>query len=170
MFITLEQLENEENQKIDIDFFEIIEEINPNKKVKATLTAALKGTYVEILGNIEAEIEMDCDRCLEKFTQTMNIAIKEVFTTCEAFDYSHNEIELKNDNFVVELDSEGKIDITDLIYQSIILNLPSKKICNENCSGLAVPSDSQELESSKIDPRLAVFKNISEDLSKKEGK
>ena len=43
--------------------------------------------------------------------------------------YSHNEIELKNDNFVVELNNEGEIDITDLVYQSVILNLPSQKLC-----------------------------------------
>ncbi|MEI8378045.1 MAG: DUF177 domain-containing protein [bacterium] len=167
MIITLEQLENAEGQSININFLETILDINSNKAVKAQLTIWKKGTHVEVLGDIEAEVEIECDRCLKKFNQVLNIDIKEVFSTCEAFDYSHNEIELKNDNFVVELEKEGEIDITDLVYQSIILNLPSKKICSENCEGTEVL---KELQSNKIDPRLAVFQDISQKISKKEGK
>ncbi len=166
MIITLEQIQNSPEGKISINFFEIIEEINPEKKVKATLEAELKGACIEVTGYIEALAELECDRCLKKFNQSINISIKEIFTTVDAFDYSHNEIELKNDNFVVELGSEGEIDIADLIYQSVLLNLPSKKICDENCQGAAVLEKMQE---DRIDPRLAVFKDISENLSKKEG-
>ena len=167
MIITLEKLENAEGQQLNIDFFEIISDINPEKEVEADLIAWIKGTHIEVSGSIKVEVEVECDRCLKKFNQVLNIDIKEVFSTCDAFDYSHSEIELKNDNFVVELEKEGKIDITDLVYQSIILNLPSKKICSEDCEGTAVL---KELQSNKIDPRLAVFQNISEKITKKEGK
>jgi len=167
MIITLEQLQNSPDGKIRVDFFEIIEEISPKEKVRATLTVEEKGACIEVSGDIEAIVELECDRCLKKFNHSVIISIEEVFTTVDAFDYSHNEIELKNDNFVVELGSEGEIDITDLIYQSVFLNLPSKKICAENCEGDKVL---QELQANRTDPRLAIFKNISEDLSKKEGK
>lgn len=167
MIITLQQLESAEGQRIDIDFFELIHDINPHQKIKANLISWIQGTHVEVSGNIEAEIEIECDRCLKKFNQVLKIDIKEVFSTCDAFDYSHSEIELKNDNFVVELEKEGKIDITDLVYQSIILNLPSKKICSENCEGTEVL---KELQSNRIDPRLAVFQDISKKINKKEGK
>lgn len=167
MIITLEQIQNSPEGKVSINFCQIIEEINPKKEIEATLEAVLKGACVEITGDIEALLELECDRCLKKFNQSISISVKEVFTTVDAFDYSHNEIELKNDNFVVELGSEGEIDIVDLIYQSVLLNLPSKKICNENCVGVAA---FEQLQNNRIDPRLAVFKNISEDLSKKEGK
>jgi uncharacterized protein len=167
MIITLEQLENAEEQSININFSEIISEINLSQAVKANLVVWKKGTHIEVSGSIETIVELECDRCLKKFNQALNIDIKEVFSTCEAFDYSHNEIELKNDNFVVELEKEGEIDITDLVYQSIILNLPSKKICSENCEGSEVL---KELQSDKIDPRLAVFQDISQKINKKEGK
>lgn len=167
MIITLEQLENSPEGKISVNFCEIIEEINPQKEVKATLKATLKGACIEVEGSVEALAELECDRCLKKFNHSMIISIKEVFTTVDAFDYSHNEIELKNDNFVVELGNEGKIDIVDLIYQSIILNLPSKKICEESCTGGAVL---EQMQNEKTDPRLAIFKDISKNLSKKEGK
>lgn len=167
MIITLEQIQNAPEGKIELDFAQIIEEINPNSKVTATLTLELKGACIEVLGAVNADVELECDRCLKKFNHRMIVDINEVFTTLEAFDYSHNEIELKNDNFVVELGSEGELDIADLIYQTVLLNLPSKKICDENCQGLEA---FKELQDNRIDPRLAIFKNISEDLSKKEGK
>lgn len=167
MLITLEELENSADFKVCVDFFEIIKEVNPQKEVKATLVAELKGACIEVDGNIEATVEMECDRCLKKFTEVMKIEVKEVFTTTAAFDYSHNEIELKNDNFVVELDNEGQIDVTDLVYQSIILNLPSKKICSEDCEGSEVL---QKLTANRIDPRMAVFQDITKNLNKKEGK
>jgi len=167
MYITLDQLESAEGQTININFAEIIPDVNPNQTTKASLIAWIKGTHIEVSGNIETEVELECDRCLKKFNQVLNIDIKEVFSTCDAFDYSHSEIELKNDNFVVELGKEGKLDITDLVYQSIILNLPSKKICGENCEGTEVLA---ELQSNRIDPRLAVFQDISKKITKKEGK
>ncbi|MDD3419342.1 MAG: DUF177 domain-containing protein [Candidatus Gastranaerophilales bacterium] len=167
MFITLEQLQNSEDFKVCVDFCEVIPDINPSKEVKAILEAELKGACIEVKGSVEAVVEVECDRCLEKFSHKLEIQIKEVFTTAAAFDYSHNEIELKNDNFVVELDNEGQIDVVDLIYQSIILNLPSKKICSENCEGSEVL---QKLTANRIDPRLAVFQDITKNLSKKEGK
>lgn len=166
MIITLEQLQNSPEGKICVNFCEIIEEINPEKEIKAVLEVELKGACIEVTGDIEALAELECDRCLKKFNHSMTVSIKEIFTTVDAFDYSHNEIELKNDNFVVELGSEGEIDISDLIYQSVLLNLPSKKICDENCKGWA---DSEQAQVTHIDPRLAVFKDISQNLNKKEG-
>ena len=47
------------------------------------------------------------------------------------------------------------IDIYDLLYQSVILNLPNKKVCGINCNG-----DKFLKEEDLSDPRLDVFKNI----------
>ena len=167
MIITIEQLTNSDNGCQKVDFCEVIEEIHPQNPVKAQLTVQLEGTFVKITGKFEAEVELECDRCLKKFNQTIISNIKEIFALQNVFDYSHNEIELKNDNFVVELNNEDEIDITDLVYQSVILNLPSQKLCSQNCDGNGLLDIIQE---EKVDPRLAIFKDISQKLNKKEGK
>ena len=41
MIITKEQLENTEEGRLDIDFLEIIPEINPDKPVEAALVASI---------------------------------------------------------------------------------------------------------------------------------
>lgn len=167
MIITKEQLENTEEGRLDIDFLEIIPETNPDKPVEAALVASINENFIEVSGKIQAEVNLECDRCLKKFNLLITPDIKEVFALQNIFDYSHNEIELKNDNFVVELNNEGEIDITDLVYQSVILNLPSQKLCSQECDGNGLLDIHQE---EKIDSRLTIFKDISRKLNKKEGK
>jgi uncharacterized metal-binding protein YceD (DUF177 family) len=65
------------------------------------------------------------------------------------------ETELKNGQFVTDLNGENEIDIYDLLYQSVILNLPNKKVCGINCKGNKFLK-----EENLSDPRLDVFKNI----------
>ena len=68
---------------------------------------------------------------------------------------SFEEFEIKEGQFVTDLNGEKEIDIYDLLYQSVILNLPNKKVCGINCKGREFLEE-QEI----IDPRLEVFKNI----------
>ena len=157
MFITLEELENSPNGSVHVDFCEKLKDITSEKEIIASLDFEQKGACVEVAGTLDAVVELECDRCLKKFNYRINVDIQEVFTTVDAVDYSHNEIELKNDNFVVELGKDGEIDVTDFVYQTVLLNLPSKKICDKNCKGSEVL---QEMQKQNIDPRLAVFKDI----------
>lgn len=58
-----------------------------------------------------------------------------------------------------ELKGSKEIDMTDLIYQSIILNIPTQKLCKKECQGT---EEFQRLTVEKsIDPRLQIFKNLS---------
>ena len=55
------------------------------------------------------------------------------------------------------MNGEKEIDIYDLLYQSVILNLPNKKVCGINCNeGLFVSDEEMEVP----DNRMDVFKNI----------
>ncbi len=50
-----------------------------------------------------------------------------------------------------------EIDIYDLLYQSVILSLPNKKVCGINCNeGYFVSEDKFKPHDSRMD----VFKNI----------
>lgn len=162
MIITIEEIENSPNKELEINFDKVIDEINPEKKVKANLIAQSNGACIEVSGHIEAEIILECNRCLKEFNQPITADIHEVFVKGKVFDYSQNEIELKNDNFVVELDGEETIDIEDLIYQSIVVNTPNERVCAQACEGL---EELKQLKEKITDPRLAVFKDISKEIN-----
>ena len=67
------------------------------------------------------------------------------------------ETELKSTQFVNDLNGDDKIDIYDLLYQSVILNIPNKKVCGINCSKGKFQTDEEFVEE---DPRMQIFKNI----------
>ena len=70
------------------------------------------------------------------------------------------EFELKSDGFVTDLCGEDEIDIYDLLYQSVILNIPNQKVCGSiNCTRDNFLSET-ELNEEANDPRMDVFKNI----------
>ena len=58
MIITKEQLENTEEGRLDIDFLEIIPEINPDKPVEAALVASINENFIEVSGKIQAEVNV----------------------------------------------------------------------------------------------------------------
>jgi uncharacterized metal-binding protein YceD (DUF177 family) len=65
------------------------------------------------------------------------------------------EFEITRGNFVEELKGRKEIDMTDLIYQDIILNVPGKKLCDIKCPG---SNELQRIQSEKpTDPRMQVF-------------
>ena len=72
--------------------------------------------------------------------------------------HSGQEIELKDGDFVTELTDTDEIDVDDLIYQSVTLNIPNPCVCDINCVGDEILEKYVKKEIS--DPRLEVFKNI----------
>ena len=80
---------------------------------------------------------------------------KETFAKTSLYEEYGQETEIKEGQFITDLNGADNIDVYDLLYQSVILNLPNKKVCGINCNG-----DKFLKEENLSDPRLDVFKNI----------
>ncbi len=159
MKIDITQLDDSYEQQNKINFSEIIEEFNAKVPVTAELTIdIIDSNYINISGNIKAKVVLTCDYCLEKFEKDIDIDIDETFAKNSLYDEYKDEIELKEGSFVEDLNGENEIDITDLIYQSVILNIPNKLVCGINCIGEKNLDKYVKKEIS--DPRLDVFKSI----------
>ena len=153
--ISIEELENKPSKSIDFHFKDEIDELNSVGPITANLKIISLGEFIEILGNVKGILKLECDLCLEIFEYKFNFKINETFAKNSLLDEYGQETELKNGQFVTDLNGEDEIDIYDLLYQSVILNLPNKKVCGINCSG-----DKFLKEENLSDPRLDVFKNI----------
>lgn len=160
MKILIEDIENAPESKIQINFCEIIDDLENDREVEGILDVSSNGATIQVTGHVKTSMTLECDRCLGEFDRDIEADIDEVFVKENVFDYSKHEIELKNDNFVVELNGENEIDITDLVYQSIIINIPTRKICRHGCKG-KIPILSED---EKIDPRLEIFKRLSDEI------
>ncbi len=155
MKISIEELENTASKSLKIHFDEKIDGLNCVTPIVSDLTILSLGDFVEVKGNVKGTLMLECDLCLKNFEYKLDFDIDEMFAKNALLDDYGQETELKDGQFVTDLDGADEIDIYDLLYQSVILNLPNKQVCGINCNG-----DKFLKEENLSDPRLDVFKNI----------
>ena len=161
--IKLENINSSPEGCLDIYFNDYINGVNLDKKVTANLTAKACGADILVNGNINAKVILQCDRCLENYVQDINIEINEKFVKNPIFSTEHGEYELSGGQFVEELGDIEEIDVDELIYQLIVLEIPNKNLCRVDCPGIIEFQDDADKNSDKyIDERLEVFKRFSE--------
>lgn len=166
MYININEIQKSENGILRVNFAEGIEGIDSEGIVKAEVTLKYAHSTIEVKAHVNLDINVECVRCLKRVIIPLDFEIDEVYVLGGLYQEYPQEIELTTNNFVEDLKKdEEKIDITDLIYQSIILNMPNNYVCDINC----MESDEgyqKFLKQDIIDPRLQVFKDIK---IKKEG-
>ena len=153
--VSIEDLENSGDKSLNITFDDYIEEINCVTPVQAAITLKSLGEFIEAKGHVSGVVKLECDLCLKEFDYSLDFDIDELYAKNSLLDEYGQELELKDGQFVTDLNGADEIDIYDLLYQSVILNLPNKKVCGINCNG-----DNFLKEENLSDPRLDVFKNI----------
>lgn len=155
--ILISDIENAEDKVLNIDFEDVIEDIPSSKPVEAHLTIKSMGDFIEVSGVLKATLTLECDLCLKEFEYELNEEINETFAKNTLLEEYGQETELKEGQFITDLDGSDEIDIYDLLYQYVILNIPNKKVCGINCNKGVFVTDEEFVEE---DPRMEVFKNI----------
>lgn len=163
--IKIEDIENSPNKKLQINFEDFIEGIETKKPIKAELEVVSLGDFIEIKGQVLGSAVLECDLCLKKFEYKIDFNIDELFAKKSLLEEYGQEIEIKDGQFVTDLKGKQDIDITDLLYQSVILDFPNKKVCGINCKGGDIFIRDENFSPREPDPRLEVFKSI--DISRK---
>ena len=126
MKVKISELLKISGKSIDINFDDIkidLENVNINEKIKFVGRVESKEKVLLLTGHITFRYEAVCDRCLEGIEKEVDISISEF-----AKEYSGNEEEYYY--------KAGVIDISKPIEDNIILNLPVKHLCREECKGL----------------------------------
>lgn len=127
------------------------------------------GTEVRLLGRIDARAEVDCDRCLRTVAVPINAEFDVKYIPAE--DYRSNEAaELQEEDLSVSVFEDETIDIDDLVREQVLLALPVRALCGDECKGLCPVCGTDRntttcnCESSEIDPRWAgLLKTVTDD-------
>lgn len=159
--VSVEDIENSTNGTIEYKFSDSIPEVNSKGQIVADLVIKSLGEFIEVKGNVKGVLNLQCDVCLNDFDYEIDIDIDEMFAKEALSEEYAQETEIKDNDFITDLNGAENIDIYDLLYQSVILNLPNKKVCGINCNGKEFLK-----EEDLTDPRLDVFKNIKIDGAK----
>jgi uncharacterized protein len=104
----------------------------------------------------KAQTDLDCVRCLTNFQQPLDFNFTELY----AFSQRH----ITDSGLLVPED--GHLDLTPLMREYLLLEVPMRPLCREDCKGLC-PICGGNLNESTCshdtdsgDPRLAVLKSL----------
>ncbi len=153
--VSIDQIENSEEKILEYHFSDTIKDISSEGPINADLVIKSLGDFIEVSGEVSGVINLVCDVCLNPFKYDLSVNIDELYAKYALSEDYAQETELKEGQFITDLNGAEEIDIYDLLYQSVILNLPNKKVCGINCNGKEFLK-----EEDLTDPRLDVFKNI----------
>lgn len=158
--INVEDIETACGKKLELNFEDFLDGIESKKPIKAYIEAISLGEFIKITGNVQGSAILECDLCLEKFEYKFDFVIEELFAKNSLYEEYAQETELKEGQFVTDLEGSDSIEIRDLLYQSVILDFPNKKVCGINCKGGDIFVRDENEPTKESDPRMAVFKDI----------
>lgn len=134
------------------------------------LDARIRKLKEEIIveARLKAEIEMPCSRCLKEHRQQVDEAFEVIYLPEPEEQENVDELELVETDLNVEYYAGETIDLAELAREQLLVLLPLKPLCQEDCAGLC-PSCGQDLNEGTcmcpkdvIDPRLAVLGKLLE--------
>jgi uncharacterized protein len=126
---------------------------------------SLAGRGVLVAGDFKGAWKMECARCLEPFEMPVADDFR-IFLTRKFNELTDKVVDLsKEDLDESELVGE-EIDLGAVLREQMILQIPIKPVCSEQCMGLC-PECGQNLNlgscsclKSSIDPRLVKLKQL----------
>jgi uncharacterized protein len=127
---------------------------------------------IRLTGRVSGTVEVYCDRCLRPF----HYPIRQSFDICMLPvppDLQEHDLELEqeqlNENYYVE----PAISLKQLVREQIILNLPLKLVCRDECAGLCSQCGADlneaacDCDRSDRDPRWSVLLELKKKMDKK---
>lgn len=125
-------------------------------QIKGTVTKRIAQT--DVAGEIAADAEIDCTRCLQPIEKKLKIPFRVSFVTPEFYTQAA-EAELRADDLDVSLFDGDRINLTEVAREQILLDLPAQVFCTEDCKGLCRKCGANRnlvdcnCEEKEIDPR-----------------
>jgi uncharacterized protein len=106
-----------------------------NEAVQATIRVRVCGEAIQVQGSIHTGLNLQCCRCLENYSYPLTSQF-DVTLFPERGVVQEEEIELESEDLQTGFFSGDEVDLSGLIREQIILSIPYKALCHEECKGL----------------------------------
>jgi uncharacterized protein len=123
------------------------------------------GHEVRVRGELTARAEVDCDRCLKSIAVPVETQFDVTYVPEE--DYRASEAaELQEEDLSLSVFDGETIDVDELVREQLLLALPTRALCAEDCKGLCPTCGADRnaaacgCETKEVDPRWAGLKAI----------
>ncbi|MEY8351955.1 DUF177 domain-containing protein [Lachnospiraceae bacterium 54-53] len=120
----------------------------------------LGGKKLEVEGKAKLTLIIPCDRCLDP------VRVDLAFDIIRMIDLSESEEERFEDLQEQPYVNGYNLDVDQLVCDELILNLPMKVLCSENCKGICnrcgtnLNRETCDCDIRSADPRMAVIQDI----------
>ena len=113
--------------------------------------------YMVISANVKVCYSTMCARCLEPVSNVLEISFEKDIA-------SSGEVSSENDDYIMIEDK--KLDLLPTVEEEIMLEMPSRTLCKEDCLGLChkcgknLNEGDCDCGKKEVDPRLAILKTL----------
>jgi uncharacterized protein len=161
----------------EIRFSESIEELNEIYRrsknrdfgfpslLEVELVYYRSGSELFFSGSFRGRFTGCCGRCLENYSFTLNQKFDFILTPDPARSERGAE-ELHSDELGLSYYSTDEINLTPLIMEQVMLALPTRPLCSDECRGLCgacganLNTEPCTCSSAAGDPRMAIFRTL----------
>ncbi len=120
-----------------------------NHKIQGDCTLLRTQRSILVKCALDTEVELTCSRCLSKFRQHLEIRFEEeFFPTLDVV--SGTPMSSPEDSSAFTINAQHTLDLTEAVRQYIVMAIPMKALCKEDCSGLC-PTCGKNLNEGKCD-------------------
>lgn len=153
MYINLSDLKEIGGRKqvsLELEFHDlefVNREIEIEDPIKLELEIFNTSDSFVVKGKLKAELILSCSRCLQKYSSPV-------------------ELDISEDVLKSEMEDEEELYLDEIVVDNIILSLPMKPLCSDDCKGIC-PNCGQNLNEGEcdcevevLDPRLAKLKDF----------
>lgn len=155
----------DEGIELEVDETVDIGEVTLKSPVKGALSIKKIDDEVLMEGTMEAVAELECSRCLKKYSTNVKLDISTTYRPLKDLD-GEGIHEIKEDELDIGFYSDNELDILDVIREQIVLNMPIKLLCDDACKGIC-PKCGKHLNlgdcncsKDEVDPRFEILKKI----------
>lgn len=119
---------------------------------------------VRVRGQIQTSVELRCDRCLAPAPVPVNVEFAALFG--QPGEDPAGAKELQDDELDFSVYEGDSIDLDEIVREQILLALPARQLCRDECKGLCpacgadLNAQSCECPAAEIDPRWAALKGL----------
>jgi uncharacterized protein len=124
------------------------------------------GSAIVMKSRISAKAEWLCARCLDPFVSNLSSEFTTTLKPKPSNFEMPEEVELRREDLETEFYDGEEVEVTHLVQDQILLTLPQKAVCREECRGLC-PRCGKNLnrevchcKEEAVDPRLAPLKSF----------
>lgn len=122
---------------------------------------------IDLSGNLAITLTTTCDRCAESYTHALDIPLRVTFIPSSVLhetDDTDTEDDSEGEGLHVWTYDQDEIDLSNVLYESLILAQPTRFLCADDCRGLCATCGSNlnltdcTCRADAIDPRFSLLK------------